>query len=99
VGSVARSTRAGLPWLLYPRRRGGGQVHFRPFAGWRIPAERSAVVEVYPARWSRGSTRDDRDTRQHDAYSIVAWMRDVDENGSLRTFPIPPLGEWVVWTG
>ena len=92
-GSVAKSTHAGLPWLLYLRRRLGSKVHFWPFDGWRIPAGRSAIVEVYPALWSHGFSREDRDPHQHDAYSIAAWMRDVDGNGSLQTFLSPPLSK------
>jgi hypothetical protein len=84
-GSVAKSTHAGLPWLLYLRQRLAGRVHFWPFDGWRIPGGRSAVVEVYPALWSREFSREDRDPHQHDAYSIAAWMRRVDDNGLFKT--------------
>lgn len=34
-GSVAKSTHAGLPWLLYVRRHAAMRVHFWPFDGWR----------------------------------------------------------------
>ena len=34
-----------------------------------------------------------RDSHQHDAYSIAAWMRQADSNGSLATFASPPLSE------
>jgi hypothetical protein len=50
---VAKSTHAGIPWLRYIRERLGKRVHFWPFDGWDIPAGPSAVVEVYPALWSR----------------------------------------------
>ncbi|MGH9658632.1 MAG: hypothetical protein ACRD96_08815 [Bryobacteraceae bacterium] len=92
-GSVAKSTHAGLPWLLYLRQRLAGEVHFWPFDGWHIPAERSAIVEVYPALWSHSFSREDRDAHQHDAYSIAAWLRDVDDKGSLQTFLSPPLSK------
>ena len=36
-GQVAKSTHAGLPWLLYLRRQLGDRVHFWPFDGWQIP--------------------------------------------------------------
>jgi hypothetical protein len=49
-GSVAKSTHAGIPWLLYLRRQLGGRVHFWPFDGWRIEPGRSAVAEVYTGR-------------------------------------------------
>lgn len=43
-GSVAKSTHAGIPWLLYLRQQLGKRVHFWPFDGWQIPTGRSAVV-------------------------------------------------------
>ena len=50
---MAKSTHAGIPWLLFIRQRLGPRVHFWPFDGWGIPAGRSAIAEVYPALWSR----------------------------------------------
>jgi len=52
---------------------------------------KSVVVEVYPALWSRSFPVENRDGHQHDAYSIAAWMRQSDSNGSLSTFANPPL--------
>jgi hypothetical protein len=83
-GSVAKSTHSGLPWLRYIRMQTG--AHFWPFDGWQIPAGRSAVAEVYPALWSRTFPQQDRDGHQHDAYSIAAWMRRADQNGSMPLF-------------
>jgi hypothetical protein len=91
-GSVAKSTHAGIPWLLYLRNRVGGRVHFWPFDGWAIPAGCSAVVEVYPALWSHSFPRGDRNPDQHDAYSAAEWLRRTDVNGSLRQFLEPNLG-------
>lgn len=51
-GSVARSTHAGIPWLRYIRQHIGDGVHFWPFVGWSVPANRSVIAEVYPALWS-----------------------------------------------
>jgi hypothetical protein len=82
-GSVAASTHAGLPWLLYILHRAKGSAHFWPFDGWRISASRSVVAEVYPSLWNRGFAREDRDSHQHDAYSITAWLRESDLCGSL----------------
>ena len=48
-GQVAKSTHAGIPWLRYMRRKLGGRVHFWPFDGWQIPADRSAVDRAAPA--------------------------------------------------
>jgi hypothetical protein len=90
-GSVAKSTHAGLPWLLYIRHQMGDRVHFWPFDGWEIPAGRSVIVEVYPSLWSRGFSSEDRTADQHDAYSVAAWMRRADLDGSLASFFDPYL--------
>ncbi len=83
-GSVAKSTHSGLPWLRYMQSR--TNVHFWPFDGWQIPAGRSAVAEVYPALWSKSFPQEGRDGHQQDAYSIAAWLRRADMNGSLAEF-------------
>jgi hypothetical protein len=90
-GSVAKSTHAGLPWLRYIRQQVGNRVHFWPFDGWEIPAGRSVIVEVYPSLWSRGFAREGRTSDQHDAYSVAAWMRRADLDGSLASFFDPYL--------
>jgi hypothetical protein len=92
-GSVAKSTHSGIPWLRYIDLKAAGRVHFWPFDGWDFPAGKSVVAEVYPALWSRSFLRENRDGHQHDAYSIAAWMRQADSNGSLSTFATPPLDE------
>jgi len=92
-GSVAKSTHAGLPWLLHIRKQLGGRIHFWPFEGWSIPTGRSVVVEVYPALWSRGYARDGRNPDQHDAYSIVKWMQRADLDGALSAFLDPNLSQ------
>ena len=90
-GSVAKATHAGLPWLLYLRRQLGERVHFWPFDGWLIPAGRSAVVEVYPALWKHAFAANGRTVDQHDAYSVSAWLRQVDLDGQLEKFLNPAL--------
>jgi hypothetical protein len=90
-GSVAKSTHAGIPWLRYIRRELGDRVHFWPFDGWDIPVGRSAIVEVYPALWSRSFAREDRTSDQHDAFSIAAWLSRADRDGSLAAFLNPCL--------
>jgi hypothetical protein len=90
-GSVAKSTHAGLPWLRYIRERAGDRVHFWPFDGWDIPDGRSAIAEVYPSLWNRGFPREQRAADQHDAYSVAAWMRRADHDGSLVAFLSPSL--------
>jgi hypothetical protein len=90
-GSVAKSTHAGLPWLRYLRQQVRTPLHFWPFDGWLVPSGFSALVEVYPALWSRGFANDGRSADQHDAYSIAAWMREADLDGRLTTFFAPSL--------
>jgi hypothetical protein len=95
-GNVAYSTHAGLPWLLHLRKKFGTRVHFWPFDSWVIPPNhnQSVVAEVYPALWNR-SFREDaegaRDGHQRDAYSIAAWMRQMDASGSLTPYFSPQL--------
>jgi len=89
-GSVAKSTHAGLPWLRYIRLH-APDVHFWPFDGWEIPSGRSLVAEVYPSLWSRAFPRENRDSDQHDAFSVVAWMRRSDLDGTLAEFFAPSL--------
>ena len=90
-GSVAKSTHAGLPWLRHIRLHAGDHVHFWPFDGWAIPVGRSVVVEVCPCLWSGSFPREGRTGDQHDAYSIAAWMRRADRDGSLAEFLNPHL--------
>ncbi len=92
-GSVAKSTHAGLPWLLHLRRQLAGRLHFWPFDGWNIQSGRSAVAEVYPSLWSRGFPREGRSSDQHDAYSVAAWMCQSDGSGALADFLNPHLYE------
>jgi hypothetical protein len=90
-GSVAKSTHAGLPWLLRLQRASVAPVHFWPYDGWQVPPGRSAVVEAYPSLWSRSCTREHRTSHQHDAWSIAEWMRQTDKQGLLPTYFNPPL--------
>ena len=85
-GTVAKSTHAGLPWLLYLRRRLGERVHFWPFDGWTPQPGISVFVEVYPALWSRTFPSEARNGHQQDAYSIARWMRERDASGALGNY-------------
>jgi hypothetical protein len=92
-GAVAKSTHAGIPWLLYLRKHSARTrpIHFWPFDGWNVPPGRSVVAEVYPRLWSANYPREGRDPHQHDAYSVAAWMRDADADGSLQDYFDPGL--------
>jgi len=77
--------------LCYLKKQIGAQVHFWPFDGWDIALGKSAVVEVYPALWSRDFSCEDRNQDQHDAYVAAEWMRNADLTGSLIEFLHPCL--------
>jgi len=90
-GSVAKSTHAGLPWLLFIKNELKGKAHFWPFDGWQPRNGTSVIAEVYPALWAEQFYRDRRTNDQHDAYSIVAWLSKEDREGSLFTKFLPRL--------
>jgi hypothetical protein len=86
---VAKSTHAGIPWLRFIRERLGSRVHFWPFDGWEIPAQRSTIAEVCPALWSRSFAREGRTGDQHNAYCIAGWLSRADRDGNLAAFLKP----------
>jgi hypothetical protein len=90
-GSVAHSTHAGLPWLLYLRQCLGRKVHFWPFDGWTIPPDTSVIAEVYPGLWNRSFPSNGRTRDQQDAFSVVEWLRRADAEGILARYLSPPL--------
>ena len=91
LGSVATSTHAGLPWLLYLRKQCKRPIHFWPFDGWEIPEGRSVVAEVYPSLWKRRYPKNDRDGDEQAAYAVAAWLQRADRKGSLGSDFNPPL--------
>jgi len=97
-GSVAKSTHAGLPWLRFLRQKLKSKVHFWPFDGWKIPAGKSALVEVYPSLWNKSFPREELTPDQQDAYAAAAWLRQADLEGNLNKFLKPSLlpGEYPV---
>ena len=90
-GSVAKSTFAGLPWLLYLRKWCKRPIHFWPFDGWEIPEGKSVVAEVYPSLWTRRFPKDDRNGDEQAAYAVAAWLQRADRDGSLSWFLNPSL--------
>lgn len=90
-GQVAKSTHAGLPWLLRIRRELGGRVHFWPFDGWQIPAAKSAIVEVYPSLWLKSVAHNEPTKDQRDAYVTAEWLRASDADGWLAGYLGPDL--------
>jgi hypothetical protein len=91
IGSVAKSTHAGLPWLRYLRQHLGNRAHFWPFDGWQIPPKTSVIAEVYPALWSKSFPSEGRTRDQQDAFAIAEWLRLTDGAGMLSNFLCPVL--------
>ena len=90
-GSVAKSTFAGLPWLLKLRNDCKQKLHFWPFDGWEVPVGKSVVAEVYPSLWMKRFPKEDRDGDEHAAYAVAAWLQRTDRDGSLGGFFKPSL--------
>lgn len=90
-GSVAKSTHAGLPWLLWLRQATSARVHFWPFDGFDVPRGSSVVTEAYPALYKRRYEKQGRTPDEHDAWSVAAWLKDVDRRGILDNYFHPPL--------
>lgn len=91
-GAVAKSTHAGIPWLLFLRETLRCLVHFWPFDGFSVPAGKSVIAEVSPALYKHefpachGMTGD-----QHDAYTIASWLKQADATGELQAALHPNL--------
>jgi hypothetical protein len=92
-GSVAKATHAGLPWLRSLRERTAGRVHFWPFDGWKPPADKSVVAEVYPALLKHMHLPDGLTGHQRDAYAVAAWMQRADLDGSLKGYFVARLAD------
>jgi hypothetical protein len=90
-GSVAKSTHAGLPWLLHLRRELGEKLHCWPFDGWEVPGGKSVVAEVFPSVFRNRYPREERTVDQQDAYATARWLREVSERGELTRYLDPPL--------
>ena len=90
-GSVAKSTHAGIPFLLQLRRAVRERVHFWPFDGWTIPDGKSVVTETYPSLFRNRYAREDRTGDQQDAFAVSKWLCEMDIAGSLELYFSPPL--------
>ena len=92
-GQVATSTHAGLPWLLWLRRMFEAKscIHFWPFDGFDVPEGKSVIAEVYPSLFRRRYVKEDRTADEHDAFSVSAWLNEMDRCGTLDYYFKPPL--------
>ena len=95
-GSVAKSTRAGIPWIRCLRRDSAicERIHFWPFDGFEIPDGKSVVAEVYPSLWRRRFENNGRTADEQDSFATSRWLSEMDLAGELvdRYFR-PPLYE------
>lgn len=90
-GSVAKSTHAGIPWLRRIREVAGDRVHFWPFDGWRPPAGKAVIVEVYPSIFRHRYPSDGRKADEQDAYAVARWLAETVARGALDSYFNPPL--------
>jgi hypothetical protein len=91
-GTVAKSTHAGIPWLLFLRETLRGLVHFWPIDGFSISACKSVIAEVSPALYKRGyPARQCMTGDLHDADAISSWLRQADGSGALHAALAPDL--------
>ena len=90
-GTVGKSTHAGIPWLKWLRDELGGRVHFWPFDGWTLPADKAVIAEVYPSIFRRRYAGDRRSADEQDAYATTMWMADMAARGELAGYFRPPL--------
>ena len=90
-GSVAKSTHAGIPWLLRIRNDFGDRVHFWPFDGWTPPEGKSVIAEIYPSIFRNRFPRQERSCDQQDAYSVARWLSETSQAGFLDRYFNPPL--------
>jgi hypothetical protein len=90
--SLAKATHAGLPWIDY-LRRAGDRAHFWPFDGFKVPAGKSVVAEVRPARLRHRYRKEGLSRQEQDAYAVCAWLQERDRLGLLRPYFTPPLSD------
>jgi hypothetical protein len=90
-GFAAKSAYAGIPWLKWLRDEVGDRLHFWPFDGWHLPADRSVIAEVHPSIYRRRYPREQREHYEHDAYATARWMADMAARGALEACCQPPL--------
>ena len=92
-GSVAHSTRAGIPWLRKLRRSPAARdrLHWWPFDGFDVPDDKSVVAEIYPSLFRNRYPRDGRTSHEQDAYASACWLAEMDRRLLLPRYFRPPL--------
>lgn len=90
-GSVAKSTHAGLPWLLRLRTVFPDRIHFWPFDAWTVPEGKAVIAEVFPSVFRNRYPRAGRSCDQQDAYAVARWLSESSARGFLEHYFHPPL--------
>ncbi len=90
-GSVAKSTHAGLPWILKLKQLLGDRLHCWPMEGWDATESAHTLVEGYPSLVSKNYPKENRTPDQHDAYALSRWFQELDANGKLHPLLRPDL--------
>ena len=90
-GPAAKAAHAGIPWLKWLRDEVGELLHFWPFDGWDIPADKSVIAEVHPSIFRRRYASEQRDAGEQDAYATARWMADMAARSALDACFSPPL--------
>ena len=92
-GSVAHSTRAGIPWLhqLHRSPATRDRLHRWPFDGFDVPQGKSVVAEIYPSLFRNRYPRGARTSDEQDAYATARWLAEMDRRLLLPRYFHPPL--------
>ena len=90
-GPAAKAAHAGIPWLKWLRDEVGERLHFWPFDGWELPADKAVIVEVHPAIFRRRYGPEQREAVGQDAYATARWMADMAGRSALAACFNPPL--------
>lgn len=92
-GSVAKSTHAGLPWLLKLKLQGRERLHVWPFDGLEPMPGATVILEAYPALWSsqvKGLMPATLGPDQRDACVVAESLQRADASGLLEAWLLDP---------
>lgn len=90
-GSVAKSTHAGLPFILELRSALGARLHVWPFDGFEPKAGVHVIAETFPSLFRRRYATEGRRVDEHDAFAVARWLTERCERDELPMFLRPPL--------
>lgn len=97
-GSVAKSTHAGLPWLLKLKKQFQSQLHVWPFDGLDPLRGTCVILEAYPSLWLHqleSEVPPDLKPDQRDAFLVAKSLMEADASDLLEVWfrhPVSRLG-------